>query len=527
MENRSLDDIIKSSLENFEPEQYAHDWAFMESLLDKRENTSTDEVNDTDEIDKIAKAALQEYTVPFVATDWAMMDAQLDDAGFPHEVDQAARKALQDFETAPADWKLMEASLSEIEQVRRHLIITKSIEVVLFIFAIWTIGNFLTFNTKSSNQKDFPIVKVEQERSILESKDDNNADVDNHSTPNDISGNNSAINTIQDEVRNTQNNFFFQKNAAFRKSKTYPTMPKIFGEPIIGNSNSTINTEVVTPNITDTTSTEPIAMKSKENSFDSKSYGKRTGRKQVLASFIEQKASKIFFKNAENPTLHLYASRTGGPFHLKASVSTQHAQILENDRNHFAVGLAKGIGVDYAISDKIELSTGFVYNTMGYTYKELEPFVNASSPKIVEISRNVQLDILQIPFRINFNFKKDKKTRLYAIAGVTPGLIIKEDTKDADASLISDVTPATYRTILEEHRNTYAFSSTEIGNTNSSSISARAFATIDLGIGLEYKSHKRLSFFIEPLFQRSIKNIGNQEESYKNYALVVGSRVAL
>jgi len=58
-------------------------------------------------------------------------------------------------------------------------------------------------------------------------------------------------------------------------------------------------------------------------------------------------------------------------------------------------------------------------------------------------------------------------------------------------------------------------------------ISTNTFITADIGVGLEYQATPRLSFFIEPLFQRSVRKIGVDEEDYQNYALSLGSRVIL
>ena len=65
------------------------------------------------------------------------------------------------------------------------------------------------------------------------------------------------------------------------------------------------------------------------------------------------------------------------------------------------------------------------------------------------------------------------------------------------------------------------------GALQNGEITTNTFITGDIGIGLEYQATRRLSFFIEPLFQRSLNKIGVDEEDYQNYALSVGSRVIL
>lgn len=603
MENRSLDNIIKSSLENFEVELTPQDWAFMENMLNAEEVAPIDETAQSklqnmevpfdatawiamesaldnlelegiDEavksaleefetpynpddwlameqkieaelpnaIDEMAKGALGEYTVPFVPLDWAIMDTQLDDAGFPHEVDEAAKAALAQFESAqPSNWAAMEASLVEVENVRRQLILTKSIELVLFIFAIWTIGNFLPFNHKSSNVVVTPTEAVEQEDKAITVPQANNTTESNlteSSVLSIISTNEVSISDVNQNTSEIENTILESK------ASTENVMIENVNAPLwIDNSVKTIIQEVKANQSENTNQTDENVLTAKPlatiSAKDLVTYGEdkkgptftidkkknQLNNALVVASFIDTKTPELVLETPEGFMSSINSQYITSPFHAKASVSTQHANFIENGKNQSARGLATNLGVDYAISEKVEFSTGFAYNKKSYTYSNLEPFVNANNPKVVEVNRNVKLDIIQIPLRLNFSFRKDKKTRLYAIAGITPGLIIKEDTKKTNASLINDVTPGTYRNIL--NNNDMAFASTEAGSSNSNKISARTFATTDLGLGLEYKTDTPFSFFIEPLFQRSVGGIGNHNEKYKNYSLALGSRVTL
>ena len=609
MENRSLDNIIKSSLENFEVEPTPQDWAFMEDMLNAEEVEPIDEtaqaklqnievpfdattwlamenalenleIEAIDEavksaleafetpyhpddwsameqkidaelpnaIDEMAKSALSEYTVPFAPLDWAMMDAQLDDAGFPHEVDEAVKAALEEYEsTQAANWAAMENTLVEVENVRRQLILTKSIEIVLFVFAIWTIGNFLPFNHKSSDAVNSSTEIIEQKPDAILIPQANNTSESNLTESSElsmISINGATVNNIQQNRAETVINSLESEeirgntttNNTTAEGVNTPLWMENYVEKIIEEAKAikTKNTNSTDENVL---TAKPLATISAE---DLVTYGedkkgptftikkkKELTNTLVVASFIDTKTPELVLETPERLISSVNTQYVTSPFHIKASVSTQHANFIENGKSQSPKGLATNLGIDYAISDKIEFSTGVAYNNKSYAYSNLEPFVNTSSPKVVAVNRVVNLDILQVPLRLNFNFRKDKKTRLYAIVGITPGLIIKEDTKKSNASLINNVTPGTYKTILDDNANDAMFASVESGSSSSSKISARTFAMADLGLGLEYKTNTRFNFFIEPLFQRSLDGIGSNDEMYKNYSLALGSRVTL
>lgn len=639
MENRSLDNIIKSSLEDFEVEYTTKDWAFMEDMLNAEEVTPVDEtaksklhnlevpldatawlamesvldslevdgIDDVaqsaledfevpynpddwlsmeqkidaeipDSIDELAKTALNDFEVPFLPIHWAIMDNQLDDAGFPHEIDEAAKAALHKYEsTQPSDWAALESSLMEEENVRRQLILTKSIELVLFVFAIWTIGNFLPFSHKSSAVSTTPSKETVQQKnttaapqannntdskvdestllnfsSLTESGNDlsveykanvpTNLSIDNHSTTEPKNSSvifkieNSALPFIQ-KIEADESNMTKEKASTAQPLATLSADEFLKSEKDNFKLSLSDNLEVIAANSFDSNINLNDAQVVSDELV---TYGKdkkgpvltlKADKSQstntlIVASFVETKTPKLVIGIPEDLESEINSTYITPPFHIKSSISTQRAAFIEEDKNHSAVGYATNLGIDYAISDKLEFSTGFAYNSKSYSYRALTPFVNANHPQVVDISRNVKLDILQIPLRLNWNIKKNKKTRLYTLAGITPGLIMKEDTRNLHSSLINDVTAATYRNILEDDGDNNFASTVEVKSTNDK-ISARTFLTADVGIGLEYKTNTRFSFFIEPLFQRSIGGVGDNDEKYKNYSLALGSRVTL
>jgi hypothetical protein len=609
MEDKSLDTFIKQSLENFEVD-IPQDWAFMEDMLDAEESVPVDEtakaqlqdlevpfdasswlameaalddleVNDVDEaaksaledfqvkynpadwaimgaildaempdeIDELAKSALENYAVPFVAMDWEIMDEELDGAGFPNEIDEAAKAALRQFETAmPSDWATMETALMEAEQVRRQLVITKSIELFLFIFAIWTIGNFLPFKQKSSDAVIYPIENITTNK--------NNTNLENiavgESQPQ--ANENSTSNNLSTFNQSSENGFDNQLLESKENIKTSitPNSNSNFESnlPII-NTNK-INTVPPTENNGETTiatANKPIAtLETKEAEEVLVTYPNKKGKTfnannltnnsapEVItsignATFLDTKSFDVNHNTKEKPfNDYTLAKPSFYPLRMKTFVGPQYATFTNNNANYSkqktASGISAGLGIDYALSNKFEISSGITYNHKSYTHREQAVFANSYNQFTLSSIQDVKTDIIEVPVRVNYNIKKDDRIRLYGITGVTAGVIMKVVKSTQAASLANSVFN------LRDKGTADAMSTADAANANSGilksgSMSTSSFITADVGLGLEYQTSGRYSFFIEPMFQHSLTKIGTDEESYQNYGLSLGSRIIL
>ncbi len=605
MENRSIDIIIKQSLEDFEVNVTPKDWAFMEELLEAEEVTDLDEVakaklqsmevpfdvgswltmeaalddldvdsidvtvkealknfkmpyNPSDwaimeaalesdvlnDIDELAKTALENYTVPFSLMDWEMMDEYLDEAGFPHEVDQAAKAALKQYESAmPSNWKAMETALIESEKVHRQLIITKSIELFLFVFAIWTLGNFLPFKQKTSNTIIFPIensinkninkninktTKPQAEVNVLPSvqqissignEENSNEALQNTSILRNTPAKQQAVrrhlfeNTIENVVKNSI------KNAIENTNEGNPP------------SDSNKNTEVAPSGIQPMATLITKPLEEQLVTFPNKKGSPfKTNTEEMNLenswTYLDTKTLTLDAELENLPTTSVTNDYHYYPLRFKLGVSPQYAIVTNNNsylnNRKIATGFATNVGIDYAISKDIEISSGIIYNKKSYTQQQQQLFSNSYNQYTLNSIQNVKLDIIQVPIRLNYNMKKNDKTRLYAITGVTAGLIMKVMKETKAASLANGI--LNFHTTNDD-LTTEALATP--GILQSGEISTSSFITVDIGLGLEHQVNNRLSFFIEPMYQNSAEKIGTTKDAYQNYSLSMGSRIIL
>lgn len=621
MENRSVDDIVKQSLDDFEVKYKPQDWGFMEEALDAEESTPLDEtvksklqdmevpyvaaswlamesaldslgVEDIDEvaksaldnfetsynpsdwsimgamldaempneIDEMAKTALADYAVPLVPIHWEIMDMELDDAGFPNEMDEAARAALNRYESAmPSDWAAMETSLVKAEDVRRQLIFTKSIEVFLFVFAIWTVGNFLPFKQKAStNSIANAIVNVEKSQSQANVNNTANLSIVESATNTEV---NTANTTDSRTTTNTDVNTTLSQGNMTERNVTTSQAQRLSNatlQPVIKPSNKGTEVEQMTKTMLDEISTpsngnkEETAKGKTDNqvlaetvptlnvspldellvTYPNKKGPKLSAPKKGIAApiaaadiSISPLSSKTLFVSLNEEDEVLPKSSVSNkykyyPFRIKVAVGVQSSSFFKSkefEKRKSATGFSTRLGVDYAISEKIELTSGITYSKEAYTYQEQSAFANYSTLHTV---RNVEMDIIQVPVRMNYNIKANDKTRLYAVGGLTGGVIMKVD-NEISTSLASNITN------LRSGAEDFNPGVSSNGVLQDGEISTSSFITADIGMGLEYQMNRRLSFYIEPLFQRSIKKIGLEDENYQNYALSLGTRVVL
>ena len=531
-EGDGVDDVAKNALEDFQIQYNPADWAIMGAILDAEM---------PNEIDGLAKSALENYAVPFVAMDWEMMDEALDDAGFPHEIDAAAKAALRQFESAmPADWAAMESALVEAEQVRRQLIITKSIELLLFVFAIWTIGNFLPFKQKSSNSIVYPIENVIEnkdkkatndvaiEENQPQANENTAAPIQNSSIFNQSIGNTTAKSSQTESGNGLKSNSGFELNL-----------------PIINKNNNTVPPTENNGDADIATADKPIAtLDTKANEEILVTYPNKKGKvfnannttSEPIATidnatFLELKSFTINENDAKKGQLQDDYTLTKGSFYplrLKSFVSPQYATFMNRDasdgKQKMASGISVGLGVDYAVSNKLEITSGVVYNKKSYTHREQALFSNAYNQFTLSSIQDVKLDIMQVPVRVNYNIKKDDRIRLYAITGATAGLIMKV-VKNTQASSLANG-------VFNLRGKAEAFTADQTASGTgilpiTSSVSSNTFVTADVGLGLEYQTSGRYSFFIEPMFQQGLTRVGKDKEVYQNYGLSLGSRIIL
>jgi len=515
-EAEAVDEVVKKNLEPFEVPYKAADWSVMAAILDTEmpDETPSESIQETNEIDELARAALANFTVPFSLSEWEMMDMELDDLGFPHEADEAAKTALKNYETAmPSDWTAMETALLSAERMRRQLIITKSIEVALFIFAIWTIGNFLPFKNENSSTIINSVEKIESG----EIKPQANADVIDVATINSSEvknndlDNNSTIDNSNDYVEQLE-----QNNRLPNLNRILPLLKDSEELPV------STRTEKPIANL----NTIPL-----EEQLVTYPNGKGAIFGQAKLNQATQQAVFLDTKQFALATNEFLPSSTANSNYQKnelrfrVATSPQYAFFSNKEsinNRKIASGLATTVGIDYSISDKVELSSGITYNRKSYIQQQQQEFTNAYNQFTLNSVKDIALEIIQIPIHANYNVIKNDKTRLYITGGATAGLIMKVDNSTQQISLANsvsnfnaDVASASTSSLKTE------------GALQNGEITTNTFITGDIGIGLEYQATRRLSFFIEPLFQRSLNKIGVDEEDYQNYALSVGSRVIL
>jgi len=448
---------------------------------------------------------------------------ELDDLGFPNETDEAAKSALNNYETAmPSNWAAMETALSSAEQMRRQLIITKSIEVFLFVFAIWTLSNFLPFNNENSTAIANTVEKVESS----ENQTETNSNVIDVATINTLeNGNIESTNNSINAIENSNNT-----------SKTFENKGSKF------DINFLPNTNIITPPLkgteelpTSTTVDKPIANLNTiplEEQLVTYPNGKgaafgsaKSNQNINQAVFLDTK-QLLLANNDLLPSSNLNTDYKKDELRIRLAAAPQYA-FFSNDESlnnrKIVSGFSSNVGIDYSVSDKVELSSGVTYNRQAYVQQQQQEFTNASNQFTLNSVKDVAMEIIQIPVHVNYNVIKNDKTRLYVTGGATAGLIMKVDNSTQQVSLANSVTNLNADA-------TAAYSSPTFqseGALQNGEISTNTFITADIGVGLEYQATPRLSFFIEPLFQRSVRKIGVDEEDYQNYALSLGSRVIL
>lgn len=159
-DNQSFDDIIQHKLKNFNVGYKPANWdKFAAEGLNKIDP-------EKDAFDVEIKSRLADHTVPYQSAHWAVfehrLDASLHDT-YAEELDQFVQGSLHNYTVGydPQSWDILQQKILERRQYLRRLMLTKSTEAAIIIFALFTFFRFFPnfkFTTPDSNASKTEII---------------------------------------------------------------------------------------------------------------------------------------------------------------------------------------------------------------------------------------------------------------------------------------------------------------------------------------------------------------------------------
>ena len=160
----------------------------------------------------------------------------------------------------------------------------------------------------------------------------------------------------------------------------------------------------------------------------------------------------------------------------------------------------------YNPNQTIHISGSF---TSGYTYDQL---------------KDISAHIISIPINVKQNLYRNKKFRVYALAGATVSTIfaIDENRRVNDNFLQTGAPAGVYNPDIKADR-------LELPSYSNTASISRPLLSLNVGFGTEYKLGKRVSVFAQPVlkYQVSSNGIGSLNDKINSLSVEVGVKTTL
>jgi hypothetical protein len=494
-------------------------------------------------LDRIFREKLDQLAAPFDADSWELLEQRMDGEVFgdstanDQQIDEKVFGKLHRLEAdySPAHWSLMSSLLDQEFFLHRKVIRYKAMELALLFLIVFALAQYLPYAPK--NTAPTP-VQAQIENPDLPKKDittdvvaensaadtDVNAISDNSSAPSSIPNNSIANNT-----------------------------PSV--------SNTTTDEETAAKNLVeDATEIPTLAILTPLGTLPAQSLARRVESGAYLRTILHRPIPiNAYFKNstgllaslnkkAINPLeyelekLHVQQNKKKNHTRIGMFNSIDYNRVLTppsdaegiNGFERYALGYGGGISVGFEFG-RLELESGFIYSAKQYKPVPVL-FVQGSVRDgfFAEGVKDIELNMINIPLNLRYNFYVKNKLRLYALTGLSLQMAYQANyyTANQDGFRTNTFLPAPAPAAPPEGTPEILDNSRlKKGLFEGGSFSENSYLTGNFGIGMDYYFTSRWSLFAQPTYQHSINyfidGIGPLHDRINTFSIFTGIKVKL
>jgi hypothetical protein len=555
MTGKDIDHIIKKLFQDYDPGSQNMQWDRMEEALDKMQM-------DDAHFDQEMKTSMEEYVPDQIASNWAAMDQLLvDDAN--QQFDEEIKEKVEDYETPyePKTWPVLKDRLIAEDALRRRLYIAKILEIACVLIALMTFVNFYP-NIKTSVLK--PTGEFLSEK-ILQKKDDKTVLSENQISPvtkhdnsfpapESFSTPTSKVDKSISENLEVQssNKLTATNQSAAASPLTEPENPSV---QVMNNNSSLGRTSEVVG--TDVREAHEISIASGSGDRSEKQIMESLPKKETVFGQIPP-ILESRTKNIASANLNLLATQIDAPI-LNAQVLPV-ASPLQKTKTRVRLGLMTSVDVNilyipednfYSSGKPIEftektiaapgygagvslsfdrpkwgIETGLYYSSKTYEPNRILQIGQTFDIRTLDF-RNINLNMISIPLNLKGNIDGKGKWRLYALGGVSFNVIaeaqydlIQKNNLKAPAAVQSSEFMATTQEVqrVREHI------------LDGAKFSSKSYFTANTGIGLERYIGRKFSVYLQPTYQYQVPFVrfsDNNGKHLQSLTLQFGTRVPI
>lgn len=492
-------------------------------------------------LDNILEDKLSNFEFPYQAHTWDALAEKLDAADQAVEqFDQKVREKLSesDMPYQPAYWDLMAQRLDKEASLRRQLVRYKITEALLVLLILVTFVHI--FSNPLGRQKLLPISSTSPIEPTVTT------------TVFDLPI--SDVSTIEAETAQT-----IAISTANSETAVLPTpvaIPSNSGSDI--NNSSTVQATTETANVHQ--SVVPLISTDQQLPLLTliKNELAKTGQNVPFTALPSDQAISLLTGHEAVPTIELLPQKVEKRLRLGMfmnanvdQIRTPYDEIFDLDPiSQEVLGYGGGLLLGWEWK-RWEFETGIAFNHKQYVPADNSAVRYSSATgndNIVEDLRNIELNILQIPLQLRYDFVQKDNWHIYTLNGVTIHLAAQAnyDVSKIDAMLllVADdsreqqdlaLSLAQQRKLDEEGSPSKPASDKlrskrfSNGLFNRGNFADNSYYTITLGGGVERYLDERFSIFLQPTYRQNLpflsQGLGPNEDRINTLELIIGAKV--
>jgi hypothetical protein len=178
---------------------------------------------------------------------------------------------------------------------------------------------------------------------------------------------------------------------------------------------------------------------------------------------------------------------------------------------------------------RIGIQTGLIYSFKRYQPNTPADILQAQNFKFKEEFKGIELDIIQIPLNLRYDYYIHDKNRLYVLGGASLNTIARANYDilyKQENRLAAPPNPAQFEYAREQSDlNKKDF---EKGVFGGGRFADNAYITANFSLGLEHYISPRISFFFQPRFQYYFPfqdGVGPNNDKIHTYSILLGTKV--
>lgn len=490
----------------------------------------------SDLFDRIIKDKLSQLPVEFDPHSWDQFSQKLDaqEAGTPpvddRRVDEVVFEKLHTLEAGnrASRWDLLAAKLDQDVTTRRRVMRTRIMEVTLVLLIILTFvqyfgqqtpvrllgfGKSLIANEKRSDSNTSTAENIASKQQITD-----------HQNPDSKIKNTVAIDVSKatDDARNSAPT----QLTTIKKYKVGPSLPVATAK--LKKSSDKLTT-ISNPAQEQPAADMPVPAEREEL---------MAALERILLEELSTEEEVDYLKliTPVNPREQLSVSMFGSMDYnriITPSALNEAGEVIDEAFERYELGYSGGLMLSWE-KGRWEIGTGAIYSAKQY---EPRPLVylggSFANGYYGESFKLVELNMLQLPVQVRYNFLKKNKWRAFATVGLSlhtalqANYYLEEEEELLRPQPQPRPTPGgNFPTPADEKKKILSKGLLEGG-----SIWENGYITGNVGIGLEYFITERLGIFTQPTYQQSLdyftKGFGPDQDRINTFSIFTGLRVKL